>query len=87
MRVEVVQARALEFEAVTVELPPGATVRKAVTASGLLDGDSAHRKYGIFGKVVEPETLIAEGDRIEIYRPLSVDPKEARRRRAKKRRR
>jgi putative ubiquitin-RnfH superfamily antitoxin RatB of RatAB toxin-antitoxin module len=39
---------------------------------------------GIWSKPASPETRLRDGDRVEIYRPLKVDPKEARRRRARK---
>jgi hypothetical protein len=39
--------------------------------------------FGIFGKVTRSDELLQDGDRIEIYRPLDVDPKAARRARAK----
>ena len=54
--------------------------REAVAASGL----PRPGRIGIFGKVVDPGTRLADGDRVEIYRPLALDPKEARRRRARK---
>jgi putative ubiquitin-RnfH superfamily antitoxin RatB of RatAB toxin-antitoxin module len=38
--------------------------------------------FGIFGRRVPPGTRLAPGDRIEVYRALAMDPKEARRRRA-----
>lgn len=38
--------------------------------------------FGVFGQSVLPDTLVGQGDRIEIYRPLNFDPKESRRRRA-----
>ena len=82
MKVEVVRARPQGADTVSLELPAGATVREAVTASGL-----PHDKlFGVFGRRVGPEHRLAEGDRVEIYRPLAIDPKEARRRRAKKKR-
>ncbi len=63
----------------TVRLAEGATLADAVAASGFpLQG----RKTGVFGKVAGPDTPLSEGDRVEIYRPLAVDPKEARRQRA-----
>jgi len=78
MKVEVVRARPQGAETVSLELPPSATVREAVTASGL-----AHDNlFGVFGRRVGPEHRLADGDRVEIYRPLEIDPKEARRRRA-----
>ena len=79
MRIEVVQAFAGSFKAVVLELPARATVREAISASGL-SGSAC----GIFGKRVTLDTLLSDGDRVEIYRPLAVDPKEARRRRALK---
>lgn len=79
MRVEVVQARADGAEIVQLELPAGATVRDALAAAGI-----KLQRAGIFGKVVTPETRLADGDRVEIYRPLAMDPKEARRRRARR---
>ena len=67
-------------QAVTLSVPAGSTVREAVAAAGLPAGG----KFGIFGRIVAPDARVAEGDRIEVYRPLKLDPKEARRRRARK---
>lgn len=72
------------------EVVPGTTVAEALDASGV---DAACRiawrslTVGIWSKPVPPDTLLGDGDRIEIYRPLQVDPKEARRRRVEKARR
>ncbi len=89
MEVEVVYALAEGEDAVTIRLAPGSTARDALRASGILarhpELDPARSKLGIYGKRVAPETLLAEGDRVEIYRPLAMDPKEARRRRAVRR--
>jgi putative ubiquitin-RnfH superfamily antitoxin RatB of RatAB toxin-antitoxin module len=66
-------------------LNEGSTLRDAVIASGLLpqfDADSC--PVGIFGKKKAPDTVLRDGDRVEIYRPLVADPKDARRRRAVK---
>jgi putative ubiquitin-RnfH superfamily antitoxin RatB of RatAB toxin-antitoxin module len=81
MRVEVVFALPGEAQVATVELPAGATVRDAVAAARI--GSPA--VVGIFGKRVRPDHKLSDGDRVEIYRPLAMDPKEARRRRARKR--
>ena len=54
-------------------------MRDALAASGMQGNH-----IGIFGKRVTLDTRLANGDRIEIYRPLSTDPKEARRRRARR---
>jgi len=45
--------------------------------------DTATARLGIFGRPVTPDTVLGDSDRVEIYRPLAIDPKEARRRRAK----
>jgi putative ubiquitin-RnfH superfamily antitoxin RatB of RatAB toxin-antitoxin module len=85
MEVEVVYAWPGSQQVVKVRLEPGATVSDAVIASGL--ATQQQQKFGIFGKAVPPDTRVAQGDRVEIYRPLLIDPKEARRNRARKRRR
>ena len=84
MRVEVVYATRARLDAVAVELPAGATVRDALAAARMKEQGAA---LGIFGRRVGPETPLADGDRVEIYRPLLADAKEQRRRRAKARRR
>lgn len=66
----------------------GATVADAVRESGIaadlgVSGIDPVR-IGVFGRVVSPTTPLRDGDRIEVYRPLKIDPKEARRRRARK---
>ena len=77
---EVVLALPREHRLVTLQLPEGATVEDAVHASGLpmagIDG------YAVFGLRVAADALLREGDRVELLRPLLLDPKEARRRRA-----
>ena len=79
MRVEVVQAHADRAEIVKLELPAGATVRDALVAAGI---DS--QRVGIFGKRVSADARLADGDRVEVYRPLQIDPKQARRQRARR---
>jgi putative ubiquitin-RnfH superfamily antitoxin RatB of RatAB toxin-antitoxin module len=74
-----------QSDAVTLRLPPGASLGEAVAASGLcqrhqLDAPLA----GIWGHVRPQDTLLRDGDRVELYRPLRVDPKEARRLRYKR---
>lgn len=85
MKVEVVDARPEGARVASVSLPAGATLRDAVAASNLLE-DLRGCAFGIFGKRAELTQPLAEGDRVEIYRPLAMDPKEARRRRASKKR-
>jgi hypothetical protein len=84
MKVEVVCARPEGARVVRLELPSGAAVRDAVRASGF---GTENQAVGIFGKRVALDHPLAEGDRVEIYRPLAMDPKEARRRRARVRKR
>ena len=77
-------------DAVSLELRAGATAADAVRASGLLQRhpeiELGRHRIGIYGRVVAGEAPLADGDRVEVYRPLLVEPKEARRRRALKKR-
>ncbi len=86
LTVEVVYALPEAQDAVTLRLAPGATLRDAVVRSGLLERhpeiDLAAQKLGVFGVPAAPDRPLADGDRVEIYRALVMDPKEARRRRA-----
>lgn len=70
----------------TVRLPAGSTVRQAVEQSGVLEQypgiDLAVNLVGIYGKKKTLDTVLRQHDRVEVYRPLQADPKEARRRRA-----
>ena len=84
IRVEVVYARREGAESVTVRLAAGATVRDALEAAGFT---SRHCDVGVYGRRVPADAPLADGDRVEIYRPLLLDPKERRRQRAAKRRR
>lgn len=89
MRVEVVYALPDRQELIELELDPGATVTEAVRASGLAERypeiDPEQGPFGVFARRCGPERVLRPGDRVEIYRPLKVDPKEARRQRARKR--
>ena len=84
MKIEVVDARPQAAYRVSVNLPAGATLRDALAACGL-ELDPARQAFGIFGRRAGLDQPLADGDRVEIYRPLAMDPKEARRRRARKR--
>lgn len=82
VRVEVVRAWPRRHASVVLELPAGATVADAVAASGLaLDGVVA---LAVFGERVRSTDGLRDGDRLELLQPLLVDPKEARRRRARR---
>ena len=89
MRVEVAYARPDRQRLVRVELAAGATARDAVRASRLEEEfpeiDIEQAPLGVFGRACSGETVLRSGDRVEIYRPLQIDPKEARRKRASRR--
>lgn len=73
-----------------LEVEHGASVGEAIALSGVTDRhpeiDLSRHRVAIFGRLVMLETALREQDRVEILRPLIVDPKEARRRRARRRR-
>jgi uncharacterized protein len=78
-----------QVDSVTLQLPAGATLADALQGSGLLQrhGLAAEAlEAGIWSRVKPPETPLRDNDRVEIYRPLHVDPKEARRLRYKRHR-
>jgi len=62
-----------------VEVPEQATVREAIDASGIIRAfpsvDLSTQKVGVFGKLVSLEARLEPGQRIEIYRPITADPK------------
>ena len=68
-----------------VSLPVGASVAEAVRACGLLQRhpglDLDSMVVGVWGALRSPQDLLRDADRVEVYRPLIVDPKEARHRR------
>ena len=75
--------RAGEVDQVSLSVAAGATVGDAVRESGLLARhpviDMAVQRVGVWGKLCAAQDPLRDQDRVEIYRPLSVDPKEARR--------
>ncbi|MCE7031307.1 RnfH family protein [Lysobacter sp. GX 14042] len=80
MRVELARAWPRRHELRAVELPEGATVADALRAAGWSTG--VEGAVAVFGVVADAATVLHEGDRVELLRPLVVDPREARRRRA-----
>ena len=70
----------------TVSLPRGATVGDALTESGAVrecpEADAMNAEVGVLGTVCGRERVLEDGDRVEIYRKLSLDPRESRRVRA-----
>ncbi|HEX7953795.1 MAG TPA: RnfH family protein [Burkholderiales bacterium] len=86
IRVEVVHAYAHEQIVIALELEQGALVADALAAARLQglfpDGLPADVDTGIWGRPASPGSELRDRDRVEIYRPLVADPKQARRRRA-----
>ncbi len=90
LRIEVAYALSEKQALIALEVEEGTTIRQAIERSGILMRkpgiDLARGRVGIFGKIAQLDTALRDGDRVEIYRPLIADPKEARRRRVKRRR-
>lgn len=74
-----------QIDRVTLRLPAGSTALQALRASGLADRLGAAvldtLTLGLWGRACEPGTVLRDRDRLELLRPLQVDPKEARRQR------
>ncbi|GAB2654476.1 RnfH family protein [Arenimonas aestuarii] len=87
LRIEVVCAHPGRAWQLQVQLPPGATVADALAAADLpakvpglvVDPEC----LAIFGRAVTPGEALRDGDRVEVLRPLLIDPMQARRRRAR----
>lgn len=71
-----------------LRVPVGTTARQALHRSGLADEfadlDTAASPLGVFGRTVPDSYVPCAGERIEVYRPLRVNPREARKQRAEK---
>lgn len=91
VRLEVVYAAPEQQWTLTLEAPLGTTVRSALEQAGLdarlSVSELALVSFGIFGVPCGPDTVLGDGDRLEIYRPLVDDPKLIRRRRGVRARR
>lgn len=79
MKVRITYALPQRQISITIDLPDGSTISDAIKRSGILERfpaiDMEKQKVGIFGKFVKLDAAVEDGDRIEIYRPLTVDPK------------
>lgn len=90
MNVEVAYATPDRQTIIALEVPEGTTALEAVKLSGIAevfpDIDPDSQDMGVFGKVVKVPSKhqLKPGDRVELYRPLLIDPKQARLNRAKK---
>lgn len=86
IRVEVAYATPEKQAVMAVDVPAGCAIEEAIERSGICDEfpglvvDPA--MVGVFGKKYPLTHALSQGDRVEIYRPLIADPKEARKRRA-----
>ncbi len=90
IRVEVAYARPDQQRLVELELPPGTTAGEALEHANLAaefpELATGEPDIGIFSRPVTPDTVLSPGDRVEVYRPLQVDPKAQRRDRARRQR-
>ena len=90
IRIEVVYALPDAQTIIEMELEQGARVADALVASGLaeglLGGSLSGHRIGVWGTPALPDTELRDRDRVEIYRELIVEPKQARRHRAKQQR-
>jgi len=88
--IEVVYAEPQKQYLIALQLPAGSTLWQAVEQSGLIEQcpalqarvDSLPDNVGIYGAIKPADSLLKNGDRVEIYRSLLMDPKQARRLRA-----
>lgn len=88
LQVEIVYAVPQQQTLLSLTVPGGTTVAEAIKASGIEQRhpeiDLTQCAFGVFGRLAEAGQRLVDGDRVEIYRPLQVDPKTARRARAAK---
>lgn len=86
--IEVAYATPERQALIRIEAVPGCTVRQAIERSGILaqfpEISLEQSRVGVFGRPRELADPVEAGDRVEIYRPLTADPKQARRLRARK---
>lgn len=85
MNVGVCYAEADRQTWLRLEIPDDSTVQQAIELSGLLGLyphiDLTKQKVGIFGKLAKLDAPVKDGDRVEIYRPITADPTQVKRRR------
>ena len=84
--IEIVYALPHEQELLKLQAQQDITVVGAIQLSGIMEKypeiDLGRNKFGIYGRLTKADAILHDKDRIEIYRPLLADPKEARRKRA-----
>jgi len=86
IKIEVAYATPTQQLIIPLEVPDGTTIASAIERSGILvrypEIDLTQQKVGVFSQARLLTDCVEEGERIEIYRPLLLDPKEARKLRA-----
>jgi putative ubiquitin-RnfH superfamily antitoxin RatB of RatAB toxin-antitoxin module len=70
---------------IRLEVPDASTIEQTIKLSGVLrqfpEIDLSRQKVGIFGKMAKLDTVVQDGDRVEIYRQITADPNQVKRRR------
>ncbi len=88
IHVEVAYAQPEIQKIITLDVEVNSTIEEVIIQSGIMtifpEIDLQRQKIGVFSKPRHLTDIVNEGDRIEIYRQLTIDPKEARRAKAKK---
>ncbi|WP_448566270.1 RnfH family protein [Thalassotalea ganghwensis] len=88
LKIEVVYGTPQRQELLTIMVEQGTSVEKAIELSGICEVfpeiDLSENKVGIWNRSAKLTDILADHDRVEIYRPLIADPKEVRKRRAEK---
>lgn len=86
--IEVIYGTEKTYKLIALEVPTNTTLEAAIQQSGILalfpEIDLQKQKIGVFSKQKQLSDTVNAGDRIEIYRPLTIDPMDARRAKAKK---
>jgi uncharacterized protein len=89
MDIEVCYVEAGKATRIALVLDIGATVGDAIARSGIIEQlalDRTRLSFAIFGRRATADALLHDGDRVELLRPLLIDPKQARHRRVAKKR-
>lgn len=88
IKIEVIFADQHQAEKVILQVSENTSVQEVIQRSEVLNKfpiiDLHKNKVGIFSKIVTLDTIVQDGDRVEIYQPLLIDPKQIRKQRALK---
>lgn len=86
IEVEVVFALPFAQDICRLRVPAGTTVAQVIERAGVMarhpEIDLKKDRVAVYGRIVSPDMVLQDRDRVEILRPLNADPKEVRRRRA-----